>query len=111
MLSKFREERDKRKVATPAAGPPSAGISARTGSEHRSSRDDRDRYERHSSSRYEYVHGPLLRDAMIDLFFQRAAARSRAFAVPWAQTVLMGVFAVRQIEGLHNCEIVFVNVN
>ncbi|KAL4067912.1 hypothetical protein V8B97DRAFT_1939834 [Scleroderma yunnanense] len=65
MLAKFREEREKRKVATPVTGPPSGGAvggPARPGSEragdHRSSRDDRDRdrdrgYERHSSSRYD----------------------------------------------------------
>jgi len=58
MLSKFREDREKRKMVPP----PSASVSgARSGSErgeHRSSRDERDRerergYERPSSGRYE----------------------------------------------------------
>ncbi|KAG8217866.1 hypothetical protein J3R82DRAFT_6032 [Butyriboletus roseoflavus] len=67
MLSKFREDREKRKMGPPSSAAPSGGPgsgSARTGSErggeHRASRDDRDRerererpYERHSSSRYE----------------------------------------------------------
>lgn len=65
MLSKFREDREKRKMAPPSSATPSGGAgsgSARTGSdrggEHRGLRDDRDRerergYERHSSSRYE----------------------------------------------------------
>jgi hypothetical protein len=68
MLTKFREEREKRKMAPPptptsAPGPSAAPFSGppRTpgdrATEHRSSRDDyrdRDRgYERHSSSRYE----------------------------------------------------------
>lgn len=62
MLSKFREEREKRKMAPPPSGTPSGGGggSVRPASErveHRSSRDDRDRerdrgYERHPS-RYE----------------------------------------------------------
>ena len=68
MLTKFKEERDKRKAqAAPPPVPSSSGGSvAGRGSEHRSSRDDhRDRErdrdrdrgysERHSSSRYEYV--------------------------------------------------------
>lgn len=66
MLSKFKEERERRRMAPPSStpsGPPGAGAlsAARSGSEHRSSRGDdardRDRadrgYERHSSSRYE----------------------------------------------------------
>lgn len=69
MLQKFREEREKRKMAPPPASAPSGapgGGPARSGSErgadYRSSRGDdyrdRDRggYDRHgSSSRYEYV--------------------------------------------------------
>ena len=67
MLSKFREEREKRKMAPPPSAPTGApgapaGAQARSGgADYRSSRDefrDRDRerdrgYERHSSSRYE----------------------------------------------------------
>lgn len=64
MLSKFREDREKRKMAPPSsAGAPggAGGGTARAGEragDHRSSRDERDRerdrgYERHSSSRYE----------------------------------------------------------
>jgi hypothetical protein len=68
MLTKFKEERDKRKAqAAPPPVPSSSGGSvAGRGGEHRPSRDDhRDRErdrdrdrgysERHSSSRYEYV--------------------------------------------------------
>lgn len=72
MLSKFKEEREKRKMpppsSTPSAAPAGAGGSPapggappRAGSERdfRASRDEyreRDRgYERHGSSRYEYV--------------------------------------------------------
>lgn len=65
MLTKFREEREKRKTqAVPPPAPSSVGGSTGRGGEHRSSRDDhrdrdrdRDRgySERHSSSRYEYV--------------------------------------------------------
>lgn len=65
MLTKFREEREKRKTqAAPPPAPSSGGGSAGRGGEHRSSRDDhrdRDRErdrdrgysERHSSSRYD----------------------------------------------------------
>ncbi|KAF9246152.1 hypothetical protein BU15DRAFT_40116 [Melanogaster broomeanus] len=65
MLSKFREDREKRKMAAPSSVPPSGGppgASARSGSErggdHRSTRDDRDRdrdrgFERHPPSRYD----------------------------------------------------------
>ncbi|KAH7929715.1 putative U1 snRNP protein [Leucogyrophana mollusca] len=65
MLGKFREDREKRKMAPPSSAPPAAsaapGAPARSGSDrgsdHRSSREDRgDRergYDRHSSSRYE----------------------------------------------------------
>lgn len=66
MLSKFKKEREKRKMAPPAApsgtgstattGPPGRSGNDRAG-DYRSSRDDyreRDRgYERHSSSKYE----------------------------------------------------------
>lgn len=80
MLAKFREEREKRKMAPPSstpAGPPGTGgvppsgppsrSGGDRGGDHRSSRGgdeyrdrerggDRDRgYERHSSSRYESV--------------------------------------------------------
>lgn len=75
MLTKFREEREKRKAqaAPPPVASSSGGGVAGRGSEHRSSRDDhRDRErdrdrdrdrgysERHSSSRYEYVDWYLL---------------------------------------------------
>lgn len=63
MLGKFREDREKRKMAPPSAGGASGGGGAaravsERGGEHRSSRDERDRerergYERHGSSRYE----------------------------------------------------------
>ncbi|KAH9071158.1 small nuclear ribonucleoprotein [Lactarius deliciosus] len=63
MLTKFREEREKRKTqAAPPPAPSSGGGSTGRGGEHRSSRDDhrdRDRErdrgysERHSSSRYD----------------------------------------------------------
>lgn len=63
MLSKFKEEREKRKQSGPvpgaaAAGSVPGGTPARGGErDYRSSRDDyRDRdkgYERHGSSRYE----------------------------------------------------------
>jgi len=65
MLSKFQEDREKRKMAPPSsAGTPggAGGGPARAGGErageHRSSRDERDRerdrgYERHPSSRYD----------------------------------------------------------
>ena len=69
MLAKFKEEREKRKSqpsSTPAVAPPVAGSSPVPGApprsgdrDYRSSRDEyreRDRgYERHGSSRYEYV--------------------------------------------------------
>lgn len=71
MLAKFREEREKRKMAPPsstpapsAGGPPTTGTPSRSGDrggDYRSSRGgeeyrDRDRgYDRHSSSRYESV--------------------------------------------------------
>lgn len=66
MLIKFKEEREKRK-SQPALPPPSApggAVPAPRGSDHRPRDDFRDRdrdrerdrgYERHSSSRYEYV--------------------------------------------------------
>jgi hypothetical protein len=75
MLSKFREEREKRKLAPPPsapAGPPGAPpgppVRGAAAPDYRSSRDDyrdrdrdRDRgYERHSSSRYEYVFSVLV---------------------------------------------------
>lgn len=69
MLSKFREEREKRKMAPPSSAPagggaaPAGGPPTRSGSDYRTSsrggedyreRSDRDRgYERHTSSRYE----------------------------------------------------------
>ena len=73
MLSKFKEEREKRKMPPPSGTPtsatapggvppPAAGGPPPRGGErdYRSSRDDyrdRDRgYERHGSSRYECVH-------------------------------------------------------
>jgi hypothetical protein len=67
MLTKFREDREKRKAQpapppVPSSGGGGGGGGSGRGSEHRSSRDDhrdrdRDRgySERHSSSRYEYV--------------------------------------------------------
>lgn len=68
MLTKFREDREKRKtqVAPPPVPSSGGGGGAGRGGEHRSSRDDhrdrdRDRErdrgysERHASSRYEYV--------------------------------------------------------
>jgi hypothetical protein len=68
MLAKFKEERDSKRSAAPASAPPMGppngappGGPPRTGGDHRSSRDDyrdrdRDRgYDRHSSSRHEYV--------------------------------------------------------
>lgn len=64
MLAKFKEEREKRKNAPPGAGGAGAangGGPARTGERDYRSRDEpreRDRgYERHGSSRYEYVLG------------------------------------------------------
>lgn len=64
MLSKFREEREKRKMGPPGstpsggAGSVDGGSQSRGNGEHRSRGDDyrdRDRgYERHSSTRYEY---------------------------------------------------------
>ena len=63
MLSKFREDREKRKMAPATSGGASGGAGGgmaraggERGGEHRSSRDDRERergYERHTSSRYE----------------------------------------------------------
>jgi len=56
MLSKFREEREKRKATPASAAPASGAVSAPGRVSERSSRDeyrDRDRYDRHSSSRYE----------------------------------------------------------
>ncbi|KIK98717.1 hypothetical protein PAXRUDRAFT_823567 [Paxillus rubicundulus Ve08.2h10] len=65
MLSKFREDREKRKMAAPSSVPSlggAPGAAARSGSEragdHRPPRDDRDRerdrgYERHGSSRHD----------------------------------------------------------
>jgi hypothetical protein len=61
MLTKFREEREKRKTQAAPPPAPSSGGSAGRGGDHRASRDDhrdRDRgdrgySERHSSSRYE----------------------------------------------------------
>ncbi len=62
MLSKFKEEREKRKNAAPggvATGPANGGPPARGGDRDYRSRDEpreRDRgYERHGSARYEYV--------------------------------------------------------
>ncbi len=71
MLTKFREDREKRKTQAmpppvPSSGGGGGGVVSGRGSEHRSSRDDhrdrdrdrdRDRgfSERHSSSRYECV--------------------------------------------------------
>ncbi|KAG2078183.1 putative U1 snRNP protein [Suillus decipiens] len=61
MLSKFREEREKRKMPPPSSAPPSGAIGGTgkpggdRGGDHRSSRDDRERergYDRHAS-RYE----------------------------------------------------------
>lgn len=60
MLSKFKEERDKRKQSGPAPGAPPTGMTpggTPARGDYRSSRDDyreRDKgYERHGSSRYE----------------------------------------------------------
>ena len=59
MLAKFKEDREKRKLTQPAsgsAGGPAASGSGRSGDRPRD--DYRDRgsgYERHSSSRYEWV--------------------------------------------------------
>jgi len=60
MLTKFREEREKRKTQAAPPPAPSSGGSTGRGGDHRSSRDDhrdrdRDRgySERHSSSRYD----------------------------------------------------------
>lgn len=57
MLGKFREEREKRKMAPASSGAPSSGATgkANAGGDHRSSRDERERdrgYDRHAS-RYE----------------------------------------------------------
>lgn len=65
MLSKFREDREKRKMVPPSSAAPSGGAvgglarpGGERGGEHRALRDERDRdrervYDRHSSSRYE----------------------------------------------------------
>jgi len=63
MLSKFKEEREKRKMAPPSSGPSGGGpasVGLRSGGDHRSSRGgedyrDRDRGYDRQSSRYESV--------------------------------------------------------
>ena len=88
MLTKFREEREKRKMAPPTSTPAALGVtgtavagtpsrSGERGVDFRSSRGseeyrDRDRgYDRHSSSRYESVALPTTcqKSTMLTFFF------------------------------------------
>jgi len=88
MLTKFREEREKRKMAPPTSTPGALGVSGTAapgipsragerGADYRSSRGgeehrDRDRgYDRHSSSRYESVVFPIAcqRSTMLTFLF------------------------------------------
>lgn len=83
MLTKFREEREKRKTQAAPPPAPSSGGSAGRGGDHRSTREDhrdRDRErdrgysERHSSSRYEYVVWYRLGSFIAYRFLQRSAS-------------------------------------
>ena len=86
MLAKFKEEREKRKNAAPA-GPPGAangGQPPRGGDRDYRSRDEtreRDRgYERHGSSRYEFVLLPFFHQLVANtrLSSDRRRERSRS---------------------------------
>jgi hypothetical protein len=58
MLGKFKEDREKRKLANPNSGGPGGAMGppgGRSGERPRDDYRDRGGFERHSSSRYEWV--------------------------------------------------------